>query len=271
MNTHTNMFINRQLITRYPQWTSFFILFVSAILSLIIFPIIELTGTTHHYLYLSFLMGLIAGFVSYLIRLPIWWQRINALFGVALFVFYSNHLPSWVYLVALLVLVSFFWNTLVTRVPYYPSRLEVWQSIENLVPEKSPVKILEIGSGLGGFTRYMAKRIDQAECVGLETAPIPWLFSNILAILELAKCTFKRKNYLSVNFAEYDFIYAFLSPAAMPRLYEKCQNELKHPSKIVSYMFAWPSDANDQVTAIELNSGNYLYVYAKNQSEKGSS
>ena len=57
----------------------------------------------------------------------------------------------------------------------------------------------------------------------------------------------------------------------MPRLYEKCQNELKHPSKIVSYMFTWPSDANDQVTAIELNSGNYLYVYAKNQSEKGSS
>ena len=263
MNTHTNMFINRQFITRFPQWTSFCILLISGILSLILLPVIELTGTSFKYLYQFLLMGLIAGSLSYLIDLPIWWQRINTFFGLLLFIFYSIELPSWVYLIGLVFLISFYWNTIVTRVPYYPSNIEVWQSLEQLIPQNTPIKILEIGSGFGGFTRHISKRMYQAECVGLETAPVPWFISKFLAFIESAPCSLQRKNYMSVNFAEYDFIYAFLSPAAMQILYDKSKNELRSSSKIVSYMFTWPSDATDHVNAVQLSSGNYLYVYSK--------
>ena len=105
--------------------------------------------------------------------------------------------------------------------------------------------------------------MNQAECVGLETAPVPWFISKILAFIESAPCSLQRKNYMSVNFAEYDFIYAFLSPAAMQILYDKSKNELGSSSKIVSYMFTWPSVATDHVNAVQLSSGNYLYVYSK--------
>ena len=263
MNTLAQLFIKRDLVQNYPQWTSFFILIFSSFVSLAASPLFELWGMEHHGLYFAITIGILAGLMSYFLALPVWWQRINSGFALLVFIFYSWQLPTWIYLTVFTILLAIYWNTLMTRVPYYPSNLMVWEAVEKLLPTRTDIKVLEIGSGMGGFSRYLSKRNSNTLVTGLETAPLPWLISYILAKLERAPCHLKRKNYIHEDFSQYDLIYAFLSPAAMAQLHVQAQKELHHEACIVSYMFAWPITAQSSCHTVPLNSGETLYIYCK--------
>jgi len=263
MNTLAQLFIKRDLVQNYPQWTSFFILIFSSFVSLAASPLFELWGMEHHDLYFAITIGILAGLMSYFLALPVWWQRINSGFALLVFIFYSWQLPTWIYLTVFTILLAIYWNTLMTRVPYYPSNLMVWEAVEKLLPTRTDIKVLEIGSGMGGFSRYLSKRNSNTLVTGLETAPLPWLISYVLAKLERAPCHLKRKNYILEDFSQYDLIYAFLSPAAMAQLHVQAQKELHHEACIVSYMFAWPITAQSSCHTVPLNSGENLYIYCK--------
>ena len=224
----------------------------------------------NHDLYFAITIGVLAGFISYFLALPVWWQRINSSFALLVFIFYSWQLPTWIYLTVFTILLAIYWNTLMTRVPYYPSNLMVWEAVEKLLPTRTDIKVLEIGSGMGGFSRYLSKRDSNIAVTGLETAPLPWLISYILAKLERAPCHLKRKNYMQEDFSQYDLIYAFLSPAAMAQLYVQAQKELHHEACIVSYMFAWPIAAKTSCRTVPLHSGETLYIFSKKTNHENS-
>ena len=268
MNTLAQMFIKRDFVQNYPQWASFFTLIFSCFASLVASPLFDFFGAQHHDLYLAITIGVLAGLISYFLALPIWWQRINCGFALLVFIFYSLQLPTWIYLTVFTILLAIYWNTLMTRVPYYPSNLMVWEAVEKLLPTRNGIKVLEIGSGMGGFSRYLSKRNSNITVIGLETAPLPWLISYILAKLERAPCHFKRKNYIQEDFSPYDLIYAFLSPAAMSQLHVQAQKELHHEACIVSYMFAWPEAAQSSCHTVPLHSGETLYIYSKKTSHE---
>lgn len=263
MNTLAQLFIKRDFVQNYPQWTSFLILIFSCFASLAASPLLEFSGIKHHGFYFVVTIGVLAGFISYFLALPVWWQRINSGFALLVFIFYSWQLPTWIYLAVFTVLLAMYWNTLMTRVPYYPSNLLVWEAVEKLLPTRSSIKVLEIGSGMGGFSRYLSKRNPTIAVTGLETAPLPWLISYVLAKLERAPCHLKRKNYTQEDFSQYDLIYAFLSPAAMPQLHVQARQELHQEACIVSYMFDWPAAAQSFCKTVQLNSGETLYIYSK--------
>ena len=90
----------------------------------------------------------------------------------------------------------------------------------------------------------------------------------VLSKLEGANCSFQRKNYENEDFSKYDVIFAFLSPAAMPSLYAKAEQELHPQAQIVSYMFAWPEEALPNVQTIQLANGESLYVYSTSHINK---
>ena len=90
----------------------------------------------------------------------------------------------------------------------------------------------------------------------------------LLSKLERANCSFQRKNYENEDFSQYDLIFAFLSPAAMPSLYAKALEELPPKAQIISYMFAWPEEALPNLQTIQLANGESLYVYSTSTTNK---
>jgi hypothetical protein len=263
MSTPISKRSSKEFLLNHPQLFSLIIVLISSVVSFVISPIFEPLSKSTQAICLVVVIGLLAGVTSFYFQLPSWWVRINSVFALTVLIFLSLKIPSWAYLIALIGLASIYWTTLVTRVPYYPSNQMVWEEIEKLLPTTSPIKVLEIGSGLGGFTRFLSKRHLNATFIGLETAPVPWLMSKLLAIFESAPGTFFRKNYAQEDFSQYDLIFAFLSPAAMPNLYAKAKKEMLPNTQIISYMFTWPNEAQAHIQPIVLNNQEYLYVYKK--------
>lgn len=253
----------KNLSQQYPQWISFALLMSAYSVSFMsITPHLGQFSESAAQLLIAMMTCMIAGMASYWMELPSWWRWINAGFALAIWFFNSLSLPTWIYLSMFVIFIGFYWDTIRTRVPYYPSHADVWEAVAHEIPADKNCHVLEIGSGFGGFSRELSKRYPHAQFTGLETAPIPWLVSYLRAKFEAAPCTLRRKNYLEEDFGRYDLIFAFLSPAAMLQLQLKATKELIAPAKIVSYMFSWPMTSPLTVSTIALNNDEYLYIFS---------
>lgn len=204
--------------------------------------------------------GLFAALLTYWRQLALWWLPIQLLFPLALLGADALAIPGWVFLLIFSVLLAVFWSTFRTQVPYWASGPRVWRAVAELVPADRPVRIIDIGSGLGGFTLDLARRRPQACLTGVELAPLPWLVSWLRATLTASRARFIRGDYERFDFADFDVVFCYLSPAAMPALYAKCLAEMKTGSKLMSYEFIIAERQPDLVIPITHN-GVSLYVW----------
>ncbi|WP_151636344.1 class I SAM-dependent methyltransferase [Noviherbaspirillum aerium] len=186
------------------------------------------------------LQGGIAAALTRWRRLAPWWPFIQFLFPLTLVLVLSLGLPSWIYLSAFSVLLILYWSTFRTQVPYYPSRAAVWHEVERLLPSDRPPRFIDIGSGFGGLTMHLARRRPDGDFAGIELAPLPWFASLVRARLSGSRGRFLRGDYADLDFGDYDVIFAYLSPAAMPALASKAMAEMKPGSLLLSHEFAIP-------------------------------
>ena len=121
--------------------------------------------------------GALAAVLSYWRRLPPWWLGIQFIFPMALLMAISLGMPPSIFLLAFLLLLLVYWTPFKTRVPLYNSNRRVWERVAQLLSRKQDVRFLDIGSGLGGLVIHLAKHCPGASIVGVELAPLPWLFS----------------------------------------------------------------------------------------------
>jgi predicted O-methyltransferase YrrM len=121
--------------------------------------------------------------------------------------------------------------------------------------------MVDIGSGLGGFTLHLAAARPESVVVGIELAPLPWLVSRLRAAWSGSRARFLRGDYEQLNFAEYDLVFAYLSPAAMPALWRKAQREMRPGSLLASYEFEIPA-ADGVKTIRTTEGGQLLYIRA---------
>lgn len=184
--------------------------------------------------------GAIAALMSSRLRLAPWWLYIHFFFPVALGAAQSLHLPAGFFLGGFVVLAALFWSTFYTQVPFYPSRRAVWAAVAELLPESRPIAVMDLGSGLGGLVCHLARVRPDARITGIESAPLPWLLSWLRRDGRRANCRFIRGDYKAVNFADYDVLFAYLSSAAMPALWEKARLEMRPGTLLLSYEFAIP-------------------------------
>ena len=201
----------------------------------------------------ALLQGAVAALLSRK-RLPSWWLPIQFLLPVALVGASALNLPPWIFLAAFLLLLALYWTTFRTRVPYYPSGLAAWNTVADLLPSR-PLRIIDIGSGFGGLAFFLARQRPDSCLCGIEIAPLPWAVSA----LRSAWCrlrsepapAFTRGDYRKLNFGEFDVIFAYLSPAAMPALWEQARAQMRPGSLLLSYEFRLPGLAPqlDVVTA----------------------
>ncbi|OIR02900.1 methyltransferase domain protein [mine drainage metagenome] len=193
--------------------------------------------------FLVFLQALISTVLSRLIGMASWWGWIHFFFPIAACVMFAWNIPKEIYLVGFLVTLSLFWTTFRTQVPFFPSRPSVWQQVAKLVPlrQDAPIRIIDIGSGLGDMSMYLAKQRPDCRVEGIEIAPLPWLVSFIRAHIYRSAAAFSLGDYRQLNFANYDVIFAYLSPAAMLDLWSKAQAEMSGGSILISYEFDIPN------------------------------
>lgn len=169
-----------------------------------------------------------------------WWRWIHLAFPLAAWALLQWHVPSELYLIGFIVSLSLFWTTFRTQVPFFPSRPVVWQQVAKIIPQTQVVRLVDIGSGLGDMSMYIAKARPDSQIEGIEIAPLPWIISIVRAKFRRSKAVFKLGDYNALQFANYDVIFAYLSPVAMQNLWEKASQEMLPGSLLISLEFEIP-------------------------------
>lgn len=187
------------------------------------------------------LQGVIASSLSRMFGLAPWWLAIQAAFPIALVAMLSLHLPSHIFLVGFVALLGLYWSAFRTQVPFYPSGPAAWKAVKDLLPKDRPIRFVDIGSGLGGLVLHLSEMRKESEFAGIEIAPLPWLVSALRSRMAGVNARFIRGDYDRVDFASYDVVFAYLSPAAMPSLWRKASSEMRAGSLLLSYEFAIPA------------------------------
>lgn len=183
------------------------------------------------------LQGFVAATITAWRKLAGWWIAIQFVFPVAVLAVFALQFPPVLFLMAFLFLLGLYWSTFRTQVPFYPSGPATWQAVAQLLPAERPLNVIDIGSGLGGFVLNMAERRPDSLFTGIELAPLPWLISALRARLTRSAATFVRGDYESLDFSTFDVVFAYLSPAAMPGLWQKFQREMRPGTLLLSYEF----------------------------------
>lgn len=191
--------------------------------------------------------GLIATILSKFAGLARWWLIIQFSFTPSLVLMLGLSIPPGFFLAGFLVLLAVYWSTFQTQVPLYLSSNKVWRELENLLPEPKPAanfRFIDLGSGLGGVLTHLARARPDGHYTGVESAPLPFLWSW-LRIRPYRNCTAHWdsiwNNKLSAcNLAQYDVVFAYLSPVPMQRLWHKAKSEMRPGSVFISSTFTIP-------------------------------
>jgi hypothetical protein len=218
---------------------------VSVLIQMIALATVFLSVLAIHYcvqfkfsIFLIVLMqAIIASGLSILVGMARWWRWIHFCFPLALWGMSMWQVPNEVYLIGFLMTLSLYWTTFRSQVPFYPSRPQVWRKVSELIPSEKAIRMIDIGSGLGDLSMYIAKTKPTSQIEGIEIAPLPWFISKLRAYLTGSNAKFKLGDYGQLNFSHYDVVFAYLSPAAMPDLWQKAQLEMQAGSMLISYEF----------------------------------
>lgn len=217
---------------------------------------------------LAFLQGGVAAALGQALKLPLWWLPIQLLFFPAAVAAASLDLPATAYFAAFAVLLLFYWSTCRTRVPLYLSGKQTWRRLAGLFPAAEGLRFIDLGSGLGGLPLYLAAQRPAGDYVGVEIAPAPWLISRLRAWWSGSRARFLRMDYARLDLADYDVVFAFLSPAAMPELWRKAAAEMKEGALLVSLAFPVPGVPPDLVLGAGGSARRVLYGWRMRRSRR---
>lgn len=207
----------------------------------------------------ALLQALCATAISRLQDVARWWGVIHLLFMPLILLATGLRLaPGW-YLLAFLLLLLIYWRTDRSQVPLYLSNATTAAALLDLLPDR-PVSCLDLGCAGGGVLRHLARARSDCRFVGIEHAPLPWLWAR-LRCLDLPNVTIHYGDFWRCKLHVHDVVYAFLSPAAMPRLELWARAQLTDGSWLISNSFALPAVPPQQILELADRRHTRLYVY----------
>ncbi|WP_324781019.1 class I SAM-dependent methyltransferase [Thiobacillus sedimenti] len=205
--------------------------------------------------------GALAAALSRSWRQPPWWQVLHLGFLPGALAATQATLPGGVYLAGFVLLLLFYWSTVRTRVPLFLSGERARRTLATLLPQAGPFAFVDLGSGLGGVPLFLEREFPQARLYGTEIAPAPWLISRLRAWLKGSRVEFLRRDYASLDLGEFDVVFAFLSPAAMPDLWRQAQAQMRRGTLFLSLAFPVEGRLPDRVEAEEAGGRHTLYAW----------
>lgn len=204
--------------------------------------------------------SILATVIAWRSGLPWWWLPIQFFFVPAIVgALFLSITPEW-FLGAFGLLALVYWSTYRTRVPLYLSGQPVWRALEALVPAHAGAKVMDLGSGLGGPLRHLAQRRADAVFEGIEAAPLPFALSWLRA-LGAGNLRFRFGSFWQCKLNDCDLVFAYLSPAAMPRLWEKVRAEMRPGSIFVSVEFEVPGVVPHEIISAGESTRQRLYLW----------
>lgn len=207
----------------------------------------------------AFVQGACAVMAAYKLEAPPWWMAIHFFF-VPLVVAAGTLAvaPGW-WLAGFVVLLLVFWRTDKSRVPLYLTNATTAAAVAQLLPAQ-PCHVADLGCGNGSLLRELARTRPDCEFFGLEHAPLPWLWAR-LNTLGLGNVHVRYGDFWAQHLGLFEVVYAFLSPAPMPQLWQKAVAEMKPGALLVSNSFAVPEVEAESVRAVADRRGTRLYIY----------
>lgn len=198
------------------------------------------------------------------VRMPVWWRWIHVAFPLAVITMQQMALPAIVYLSGFVITLALYWSVHNTRVPFYPSFPATWRAMHHLLEQhagEQPLRVLDIGSGLGDVSLFLSRQRSQDQIDGIEIAPLPWLVSVIHATFSGSRAKFTLGDYRQTNFSQLDVVFAYLSPAVMADVWQKVRQEMRPGSLFVSSEFP-VADVTAARIIYPSPTSPALYVYA---------
>ncbi len=203
---------------------------------------------------LAWSCGVVAAALSLLFGLAKWWLLIQLLFAPTIVFMLGFELSPNLSLAAFLILLVVYWSTFRTQVPLYLSSNKVWEALENLLPETEAdhaLKFIDLGSGLGGVLTHLAKTRPEGFYVGVETAPLPFIWSWLrIRLGGYRNCQVDWGNLWNADLSQYDVVFAYLSPIPMQKLWLKAQAEMRSGSILISSTFTIPDHVPDRTVTV---------------------
>ena len=121
-------------------------------------------------------------------------------------------------------------------------------------------RLLDLGCGFGGLLLQLAA-IAPAGTVGGGGNCAAARAGGMAAAARVPECRVRRGDLWRLDLAQYDVVYAFLSPAPMSALWEKVRREMRPGTLFVSNSFPVPGVGPDRVIALAGRGARNLYVW----------
>jgi hypothetical protein len=203
----------------------------------------------------ALLCGLIAAGLSHLAGLARWWVWIQLAFAPVLVLASGLNVPPGIFLAAFVILLAVYWSTFRTQVPLYLSSNKVWHALEALLPAENSAAgftFVDLGSGLGGVLTHLAQARPDGRYYGVESAPLPLVWSWLrIKLGRHPQCEVRWGSLWDCQLRDYDVVFAYLSPVPMQQLWEKARAEMRPGSLFVSSTFAVPDEAPHEIIKID--------------------
>jgi SAM-dependent methyltransferase len=196
------------------------------------------------------LQGAVAAAAAWWRRMPWWWIPMHASFLPLAFWLHRADPPSWPFPVGFAILLGFYWSTYRTRVPLYLSGDAVHGALAEQLPSRRGARVIDIGAGFGGVLAGLERRRPDCTIHGIEIAPLTWAIGRLRLAFARSRCLLRRGDYRTVALTDYDVVFAFLSPAAMPDLYRQASASMRPGSLLVSCEFDVPGVPPDRIVRI---------------------
>ena len=214
---------------------------------------------------LAVLAGVLAAALTAWLGLERWWLPIQLLCAPAALLLLGVRISGWVYGGAFLLLALVYWSTFRTRVPLYLSGPPVWQALIELLPPRHAAPrftMIDLGSGLGGVLLALAPARPDGVFYGVELAPLPVLISRLrVAWRRQGNCHIQWASYWTRDLADYDVVFAFLSPVPMRELWAKARREMRPGSLFISSSFEVPGERAQRCIPLHDRRGGALHVW----------
>jgi len=257
---HQNKSKNSILFLSNPLWLALLIqLVVFAAISLALPYLAHWIIPPYHPLWIVFVQAGLSLIVSFGVRMPYWWLWIQFLLPIGLFMGLTQTLvPFYWFGIFALVLMLIFSNVLSERVPLYLSNRMTHRALLELVAEREIKTALDLGSGLGGVVRALAR--GGVEAVGVEFSPALAMFSNGWCRLS-GQGRVIQGDMWQQDLSQVDLVYVFLSPVPMSAIWQKAQAEMRAGSVLVSNSFAVLDVEPDEVWELADRRQTQLFIY----------
>ena len=200
--------------------------------------------------------------IAMVTRQPWWWTLIHAVFAPLAWAVAALSIdPGW-FLLAFMLMLLVYRGAIAGQIPLYLSNTATAAAIAAITVERSGMRLVDLGAGIGSVLRLLARARADALFTGIENAPATWL-AGYISTVGLANCRWCWGDFWHANLAEYDVVYAFLSPAPMPALWKKVVREMRPGSLFISNSFAAPGIEPSGIVEVNDARETRLYCYQR--------